>query len=58
MNIFFNLVFFVFSIFILIKSIAYGLYEIKQEKNKFGGISVICFNFLVIILGNIIMWIK
>ena len=38
-------------IFIFIKVLAYGLYEIKQENNKFGGITVIVFSLLVAVLS-------
>jgi|GEM_PF-3804394 len=33
----------IFSIYIVIRTIAYAIYEIKEKKNKFGGISVIVF---------------
>lgn len=58
MRIFFNLVFLSFTIYIFVKTVAYGLYEIRQEKNKSGGIAVICFNCAAIIFGNIVMWIS
>ena len=37
--------------FIFIRVLAYGLYEIKQENNKFGGITVIVFSLLVAVLS-------
>lgn len=43
--------FVVVNIFIFIKVLAYGLYEIKQENNKFGGITVIIFSLLVAFLS-------
>lgn len=43
--------FVVVNIFIFIKVLAYGLYEIKQENNKFGGITVIVFSLLVAVLS-------
>ena len=43
--------FVIVNIFIFIKVLAYGLYEIKQENNKFGGITVIVFSLLVAILS-------
>ncbi len=45
------ILFVVVNIFIFIKVLAYGLYEIKQENNKFGGITVIVFSLLVAILS-------
>ena len=38
------ILFIIINIFIFIKVLAYGLYEIKQENNKFGGITVIIFS--------------
>lgn len=43
--------FIIVNIFIFIKVLAYGLYEIKQENNKFGGITVIVFSFLTVVLS-------
>ena len=43
--------FVVVNIFIFIKVLAYGLYEIRQENNKFGGITVIVFSLLVAVLS-------
>lgn len=43
--------FVIVNIFIFIRVLAYGLYEIKQENNKFGGITVIVFSLLVAVLS-------
>ena len=43
--------FVIVNIFIFIRVLAYGLYEIKQENNKFGGITVIIFSLLVAVLS-------
>ena len=43
--------FVIVNIFIFIKVLAYGLYEIRQENNKFGGITVIVFSLLVAVLS-------
>ena len=45
------ILFIIVIIFIFLKVVAYGLYEIKQENNKFGGITVIEFSLLVSILS-------
>ncbi len=45
------ILFIIINIFIFIKVLAYGLYEIKQEHNKFGGITVIIFSLFVAILS-------
>ena len=44
------ILFIIVIIFIFLKVVAYGLYEIKQENNKFGGITVIVFSLVVSIL--------
>lgn len=54
-NIFHNSIFLLFTLFIGIKSIAYAIYEIKQEHNKSGGITLITFSILTIIFVNIIV---
>ena len=41
-------------VFVLMKTISYGLYEIKTQNNKSGGIAVICFSIIVVIFANII----
>ena len=45
------ILFIIVDIFIFIKVLAYGLYEIKQEPNKFAGITVIIFSLFVAILS-------
>lgn len=56
MNLIYHFTFIVVSIFILIKTIFYGIYEINSENNKSGGIAVICFSVLVVIFSNIIVF--
>ncbi len=48
-TIIYNFFFIVTSIFILFKVIGYSIYEIKEMKNKVGGITVITFSTLVVI---------
>ena len=48
-TIIYNFFFIVTSIFILFKVIDYSIYEIKEMKNKVGGITVITFSTLVVI---------
>ncbi len=55
-NFIYNLVFLLTTLFILIKTISYGIYEIKCEKNKPGGYSVITFSTMVIFFVNVIIW--
>ncbi len=45
------ILFIIVIVFIFLKVVAYGLYEIKQENNKFGGITVIVFSLAVSILS-------
>ena len=42
-----------FLIYIFVSSIYYAIYEMKNNNNKFGGISVICFTLLSVTLGII-----
>lgn len=42
-----------FTIYVFFKTLAYALYEIKQEDNKTGGIMVICFTVISVILVNL-----
>lgn len=55
LNIFYYIIFLCFTIYAFIHALSYGLYEIKQEKNKIGGISIICFSALSIIFVNFII---
>ncbi len=58
MNFLYHFVFIFISIFILIKTIFYGFYEINTENNKSGGIAVICFSILAIVFTNIIVFLR
>lgn len=53
MNFLFYIVFIITTVFILVKTIFYGLYEINTENNKSGGIAVICFSILVVVFTNV-----
>lgn len=57
-NIIYNLIFLLISVFILLKAVGYAIYEIKELNNKVGGITIISFSILVVIFANIIMWIN
>lgn len=58
MNFLFHFIFIAVTIFILIKTIFYGLYEINTENNRSGGIAVICFSVLVVVFSNVITFIR
>ncbi len=51
-------VFFIITIYVLLKIIGYAIYEIKKFNNKVGGIVIISFSILVIIFVNIMMLIR
>ena len=42
--------------YVFIKSIAYGIYEIKQQNNKAGGIFVICFSLFCCFLASLVLF--
>lgn len=58
MNFLYHLTFIFVTIFILIRTIFYGLYEINTENNMSGGIAVICFSVLVIVFANIVVFMR
>lgn len=58
MNSLYHIVFIIITIFILLKTIFYGLYEIKTQNNKSGGIAIICFSILVIVFTNVIVFLR
>lgn len=57
-SIIYHILFLIISLYILLKTIGYGLYEINTVKNKSGGIVVIIFSILVVIFSNIFVWIS
>lgn len=48
----------ILSIWVFTKTLSYGILEIKEYNNKFGGISVIILAIFTIIFCNIVVWIK
>lgn len=57
-NTIYDIIFLLISIYIMLKAIGYGLYEIKEKMNKSGGITVIAFSIIVVIFANTIMFIN
>lgn len=57
-HIIYDIIFTLISLYILIKAIAYSIYEIKQNKNKAGGICVIIFSVAVVMFADIMMYIR
>ncbi len=58
MSFLYHFLFIIITIYTLIKTIAYGLYEINTQNNKSGGISIICFSIIVILFVNIIVFLR
>ena len=56
LSLFYHILFLIFTIYVLIQSISYGLYELKEQKNKPGGTIVILFTIFSVIFSNIIVW--
>lgn len=56
LNLFYHILFLLFTIYVLIQSISYALYEIKQEQNSFGGKVIIVFTIFSVIFSNIMVW--
>ena len=57
-NIFYHFLFFIFSVFVLLKSVFYALYEIKTQDNKTGGVAVIVFTVIVLVFANVVVFLK
>jgi len=49
---------FIFSIIILIKTISYGIYELKTNSNIIAGIAIIIIAVISSILPNVIIYIN
>lgn len=43
------------SLYCLLRVIGYAIYEIKEMKNKVGGIVVIVFSVIVVIFANVVL---
>ena len=54
----YHIVFTIFTIYVLIESIYYFIFEYKNQKNKFGGICIITFSIFCVLFSNIIVWIN
>lgn len=58
LNFIFKLIFIIITIVILIKTIYYGIYEINTLKNKTGGLVIITFSIITVILANIVLFLR
>ena len=57
-SIIYFIVFLIITLYILLRTIGYAIYEIKEQNNKIGGIVIISFSILVVIFVNIMMLIR
>ena len=57
-SIVYNIIFLILTLYILLKTIGYAIYEMKECNNKIGGIVVISFSTAVVIFVNIMMLIR
>lgn len=55
-TLFYHILFLLISLYISLKAIGYGIYEINTFQNKIGGISVIAFSVFVLLFSNLIVW--
>ena len=58
MSLLFDIIFLIFTLYILLRCIAYGIYEIKEENNKLGGILFIITGIVAVIFSNVLMFIN
>lgn len=54
----YDLIFFLTSLYVLLKVIGFAIYEIKEMNNKVSGIVIISFSILVVIFANIMITIN
>ena len=55
-SIIYKIIFLFISIYVLLKTVGYGIYEIKEKENKIGGISVIVFSLAVVVFAQVGFW--
>ncbi|MBO4816129.1 MAG: hypothetical protein J5507_04340 [Clostridia bacterium] len=53
-----KIVIFILSIIIGIKTVSYGVYELKENKNTFGGIFIIALAAISTILPNVVVFFR
>lgn len=53
-----NIVVFILSLWIFVKTVSYGVFEIKQNSNTIGGILTIVFAVITLIFPNLIIYIN
>ena len=50
------IIFVILILYCFFKTISYAIYEIKQESNKSGGIIIICFSIICVIISIIALY--
>ena len=48
----------ILSIIIFIKTTSYGIYEIKENNNKLGGVVVISIAVISLVLPNVVVYVR
>ena len=48
----------ILSIYVFIITIEYAFFEIKEQKNKYGGITIILISFISLLISNILLYLK
>ena len=57
-NVFVDVIFLMFTLWVLCKIFAYSMYEIKSENNLFGGIVTMVFSVASVVFSNVMVWIN
>ena len=55
-SLFYHIVFLLISLYVSLKAIGYGFYEINTLNNKTGGTVVISFSVFVLVFSNVMVW--
>ena len=53
-----QVLFFIISILIFLKTISYGIYEFKNNQNRFGGILIFIISIIMVIFSNIMVYLR
>lgn len=53
-----RIIFFLITLFLFFKTVGYGVYELKNNQNKFAGITIFILSLISIVFSNIIFYIR
>lgn len=56
LRIIYHILFLLFTIYVLVESISYAIFESKTQNNSFGSKCVVIFTVFCIIFSNIVIW--